>query len=172
MVHFDLARSLGLDPAEYDRFMEAAHEDDFLLGLPPSPGAAEAVAAWHRAGARISVVTGRPPESRAVTARWLARSGMPFDHLEVVDKYGRYSGPRAVSRSALVGRDYALVVEDSVEMAEHLLEHTRAFVLLVDRPWNRASDIDHGRLRRVHDWKAIAEHAAGRLGPVLERRGS
>jgi len=166
MADFDLARSLGLAPDEYARFMDAAHEEAFLLDLPAVQGSAATVAAWHGAGAEISVVTGRPPGSRQTTARWLGRAGVPYHRLELVDKYGRYAGEAAARREDLVGRGYALVVEDSAEMAHFLVAETDACVLLVDRPWNRSAAASHPRVRRVHDWRAIAEIGA-ELHPAL-----
>ena len=155
LLAFDLAVSLGLDAREHAQFMEEAHAEDFLLGLEPLPGAAEAVAAWHRAGAEISVVTGRPPASLEVTGRWLARAGIAHHRVEVVDKYGRYPGSGAPHREDLLERGFAFVIEDSLEMAELFAAQGDARVLLVDRPWNRAGARAHPRVRRVRDWSEI-----------------
>lgn len=165
MTVFDLAHSLGLDTDEHARFMEAVHEETFLLELAPMQGAADTTVGWHAAGAEISVVTGRPPDTWSVTARWLGRAGVPYHRLEVVDKYGRY-GAHAADRARLLGRGYELVVEDSAEMAGLLVAETDAVVLLVDRPWNRAHAVAHPRIRRVHDWRGIARESAA-LFPAL-----
>lgn len=156
MVQFDLRVSLDLDPDEHVEFMAAAHEDDFLLGLVPMAGAVEIVGGWYGAGAQISVVTGRPPHSRDSTGRWLERTGVRHHRLEHVDKYGRYDTPEAVKKEALADRDYAIVIEDSLEMAEFFVHRSDARVLLVDRPWNRASSFQSSRIQRVHDWSGIA----------------
>lgn len=160
MAHFDLRISLGLDAREHVRFMEAAHEESFLSELPPMPGAIETVSGWHRAGARISVVTGRPPDSRGATERWLARTGLPYHRLEHVDKYDRYGTSEATRKEDLARRDYAIVVEDSADMAAFFVARTAAVVLLVDRPWNRRSPIADPRIRRVDDWSDIARACA------------
>ena len=156
MAVFDLSVSLGLDEEEYPRFMDAVHAHDFLLELRAKEGAAQTVSRWHGAGAEISVVTGRPPETRPATTRWLARAGFSYHRLEFVDKYGRY-GDRATLRPRdLVSVGYRLVVEDSAEMARFFVAETDAEVLLVDCPWNRSVDAEHPRIRRVHDWETIA----------------
>lgn len=166
MVQFDLQISLDLDLDEHTRFMEAAHDESFLLDLAPMAGAVETVSSWHRAGAEISVVTGRPPHSRGSTGRWLERTGVPYHRLEHVDKYGRYDTPDALKREELADRDYAIVIEDSLEMAEFFVRRSDARVLLVDRPWNRTFVIRDSRIQRVHDWQSIASVCAG-LEPQL-----
>lgn len=160
MTSFDLARSLGLDAREYVQLMAAAHEDAFLLDLAPIPGAPVAVSAWHAAGAEISVVTGRPPHSRAATEQWLARAGVPYHGLELVDKYGRYAAESGTPKEDLARRDYTFVIEDSLEMAEFFVAHTETTVLLMDRPWNRDQSDTHARLLRVHDWQTISATCA------------
>jgi len=156
MAHFDLRISLGLDAGEHGRFMQAAHEETFLTDLAPMSGAVETVSGWHRAGARISVVTGRPPTSRGATERWLARMDLPYHRLDHVDKYGRYATSAATRKEDLAHRDYAIVIEDSADMATFFVARTEAVVLLVDRPWNRASPVADPRIRRVYDWSDIA----------------
>ncbi len=167
MAHFDLRISLALDDREHARFMEEAHEDAFLLDLAPMPGAVEVVTNWHRGGAEISVVTGRPPHSRLSTGRWLDRTGIPHHRLEHIDKYGRY-GTGVTNKEELADRDYSIVIEDSLEMAEFFLDRSTAIVLLMDRPWNRTAALGDPRVRRVHDWPSIAAVCA-KLDPRLAR---
>jgi hypothetical protein len=157
---FDLSVSLGLNAQEFPAFMTAAHAPDFLLGLEPMPGAAEALADWQRDGARISVVTGRPPESREATLRWLEERGIPFDDLEFIDKYGRFDDPSALTPADLLTRDYDAVIEDADSMADYLVLHTDARVLLYDRPWNQNSIAEAHGARRVHGWAEIRRSMA------------
>lgn len=171
MVDFDLANSLGLDAREHARLWNAIHEEHFLGALDPMPGAVSTLSSWHASGARISVVTGRPPDSRAVTEAWLGRSALPYHRLEMVDKYGRHGEVGGPTLDDLAGRDYSLVVEDAPGMAEFFVERTEAVVLLVDRPWNRSCDVAHERLHRVADWRAI-DATCDALAEVIARRAS
>lgn len=151
MEAFDLRISLGLDDEEHARFMHSAHQEPFLLGLPALGGAADVVAEWRRGGADVDIVTGRPPEARDATHRWLADNGIDHDGLHIVDKYGRFPGAGALTPHDLIDRGYDLIIEDSLEVAELMVEATDARVLLVDRPWNRRTRV----LRRVHSWEEI-----------------
>ncbi|HIF98160.1 MAG TPA: bifunctional metallophosphatase/5'-nucleotidase [Myxococcales bacterium] len=157
---FDLSVSLGLNAEELPAFMAAAHAPDFLLGLEPMPGAAEALTDWQSDGARISVVTGRPPESREATLRWLEERGIPFDDLEFVDKYRRFNDPSALTPGDLLTRDYDAVIEDADSMADYLVLHTDARVLLYDRPWNQDSIAEAHGAQRVRGWAEIRRSMA------------
>ena len=161
MTVFDLSISLGLDADELPVFMAAAHEPDFLLGLEPIRGARETLEAWSNRGAKISVVTGRPPECWEPTQRWLELHGIPFDELEFVDKYARFNDPRATTPNDLLDRGYHAVIEDADTMADFLALHTNAQVLLFDRPWNRTSAAEGNGAQRVHDWAEIRRSVPG-----------
>ena len=152
MVEFGLARSLQLDQEEHAQLWKAIHEAGFLESLQPLPHAVETVQSWHQAGAKISVVTGRPPESQPSTLTWLKQLEIPHDALEIIDKYGRFRGAAVPSKEDLADRDYSWVIEDSSEMAVFFSERTQAQVFLIDRPWNRKFSIESSRIKRVADW--------------------
>ena len=152
MVEFDLAQSLKLDGTEHAQLWQAIHEAEFLESLPPLPHAVATTQRWHRAGAQISIVTGRPPSSQSSTLAWLKRVGIPHQGLEVVDKYGRFGDTTIPSKEDLAHRDYTWVIEDSSEMALFLSDRTPARVMLIDRPWNRGFSTESTRIQRVHDW--------------------
>ncbi|MDG2332973.1 MAG: bifunctional metallophosphatase/5'-nucleotidase [Myxococcota bacterium] len=156
---FDLSVSLGLGEEEFPEFMAAAHEREFLLGLAPVSGGARTLVRWREAGAKISVVTGRPPDSRPATLAWLERQGIPFDRLDFVDKYARYSDPKMTTPQQLLDQGYHTIIEDADATALYWAQNTDARVLLYDRPWNQASEAEaHGAIR-VHDWAEICEFA-------------
>jgi uncharacterized HAD superfamily protein len=162
---FDLSVSLGLDEKEFPRFMAAAHAPDFLLGLEPVMGARETLAQWSEAGARIHLITGRPPATEETTRRWLEERAIPHERLEFVDKYGRHPECATTSRLDLHRREYDFCIEDSHEMARELARHSSGWILLFDRPWNRrcvAGEETEGRrnLQRVRDWAQIRSLAA------------
>jgi uncharacterized HAD superfamily protein len=160
MHTFDLGVSLGLDHKELPRFMDAAHEPDFLSGLAQIEGASDAVRGWHRAGAEIHVVTGRPPSTRATTLAWLDGARIPHQRLDMVDKYDRDQSD-AIPRDALLARDYTVVIEDSADMADMMARSGTQQVLLFDRPWNRNVRGLHGRVERVFSWDAIEAAVRG-----------
>lgn len=163
---FDLAISFGLDEDDFLRFMERAHADEVLDSIVPRAGVESVLHEWRGVGLGLEVVTGRPPSTGAVTRRWLARCGIPHDSVEFVDKYGRpdwRGGSEVATPMAELGRrqHYVLAVEDSLEMAQFLVERLDVTVALLDRPWNRETGALPGAvLSRVHrcaGWEEIAE---------------
>ena len=89
--HFDLTRSFGLDEAEIHAFMERAHDDDFIESIAPISGAADVLSKWEAAGHRITLVTGRPPQTNASSRRWLEMHGLCHEALHHLDKWSRPS---------------------------------------------------------------------------------
>jgi uncharacterized HAD superfamily protein len=156
-VHdFDLRVSFDLSEAEHDAFLDAAHTSDFLEQLAEFPGCRRVVGHWSESGYAIHVVTGRPPSALEATQRWLATQQIPHDVVTCVDKYGRHGeAPGSQSLSSLASSSYALVVEDSADMARFFAEETGASVALMDRPWNRSAGPLPKRITRVRSWDDI-----------------
>ena len=155
---FDLGVALGLDaPGVHELFAEV-NAPGFLDRLPTRRGALPALRAWAAAGHTVSVVTGRPPYTRELTAAWLERRGVVHDSLLFVDKYGRF--PDAPPRDALRGLRFDAALEDSLETAAFLLEIGVERVFLFDRPWNRETGAlppaRLARIRRVSGWRELA----------------
>ena len=162
---FDLGLSLGLSPESLDSFMKSVHRPEVLAEIEPMEGAIEALAAWVSRGYEVDVVTGRPPETEAVSRQWLAAWDVPHHSLTFLDKYSwsdeLFSGSRAISMAELSRRPFSLVVEDSAEVARRIAGVLDAPVALLDRPWNRSSpkpeeEFD-GRIFRCHDWQELSE---------------
>jgi len=170
MHSFDLRISIGLTEGEYQRFMEAAHEPDFLLSLPVVGGAATVLTEGRELGFEISVITGRPPATRGVTEEWLHGQGIVFDALEMVDKYGRHGGEAVVERHALSERAYDLAIEDSADLACFLVEGATRSALLMDRPWNRSHTELPDAVERVTSWSEIGDRI--RAAAANDRQGS
>ncbi|MEE3327774.1 MAG: bifunctional metallophosphatase/5'-nucleotidase [Myxococcota bacterium] len=158
MLSFDLRSSLQLDQDEYETFMLEVHEPAFLRKLEPVENAMEILSRWDNAGARIELVTGRPPSSRQATLDWLADHSIPYHSLEFVDKYGRHKDDAVLQLADLDGRNYSVAIEDSLAVATHLAENTQSHVLLFDRPWNRDTNHDERSITRVFHWREISEH--------------
>jgi uncharacterized HAD superfamily protein len=169
LAGFDLGDAFRLEPHERARAMQSVHEVDFLDSLAVAPGVLPLLESWAQRGYHLAVLTGRPPSTRPVSARWLERHGVPHHSLHIVDKYGRYAGERAdTTLEALRALPFALAVEDSVEMASFLARHGTRRVLLMDRPWNRALAPEAGGpgIERVRDWSEVARSAERALpGP-------
>jgi len=166
--HFDLGRSFGLAPEELEAFMRRAHEPDFLDAIPPRDGAAEVLAEWRERGYHVAIMTGRPPASAEISRSWLDRHGIPHASFVCVDKYSRqhWADPAglALSKTALGELEFTLAVEDSLEMAAHLVEHCGVAVALMDRPWNHdLAQLPHETASAIAgclDWREVAERFA------------
>lgn len=162
---FDLGVSLGLSPESLDDFMKSVHRAEVLAEIEPMEGAIEALATWVEQGYEVAVVTGRPPETEAVSRQWLAEQKVPHHSLTFLDKYSwsddLFSGSRAVSMAELSQRSFRLVVEDSAEVAKRLAAILDAPVALLDRPWNRGSpkpeEEFEGQIYRCRDWQDLRE---------------
>lgn len=170
VAHFDLAKSFGLTPREIERFMEHAHSEDVILSMAPLEGAADVLADWAGAGRRVTLVTGRPPSTNAVSRRWLDVHGVPHEEVHHLDKWSRPSWNRdalpAIRFEDLPAFDFEFAVEDSLDTAVRLVEEFDIPVLLMDRPWNRSLEAvapsTRSALVRCRSWAEIAA--------IVERR--
>jgi uncharacterized HAD superfamily protein len=162
--HFDLSKSFGLDADEIESFMERVHHDDVILSIAPMAGAAAVLSEWDAAGDRITVVTGRPPQTNAASQLWLERHALSHDTLHHLDKWNRPSwnvtGLPSISFDDIAEFDFEFAVEDSLDTAVRLVEEFEIPVALMDRPWNRAVDSISKKTRasllRCSDWTQIA----------------
>lgn len=162
---FDLGKSLGLSEDALKVFMKSVHRPEVLSAIEPMQGAAKALGAWVDRGYEVSVVTGRPTATEAVSRRWLGASGLPHHNLTFLDKYSWseefLSETPALSLEELTRRPFRLAVEDSGEVALRLADTLAAPVVLMDRPWNRAAAVAAaeaaGKIYRCRDWQEIQE---------------
>lgn len=159
---FDLRIAFRLDEHQYTQLMAAAHEDDFLLTLAPTPGAAATLQAWRQAGDEAQIVTGRPFRNAACSARWLAAHGFAGIPLLHVDKYGREppvapGAPRALTPEEFGRLPFDVAVEDAPVALDLLASGPVGHRLVFARPWNAAYPLDPPRLTRCADWMAVAE---------------
>lgn len=141
ILSFDLERAFGINRPQWVQLMDAAHQPEFLHALEPVPGAAAVLESWRAAGARIAVVTGRPPDTREASALWLDAHGVPCDELVFVDKYGRH-GPQdrvgSITLDELRTREFCLAIDDAPEMIRFLSARMSVPLAVFERPWNLA----------------------------------
>ncbi|MDO9352892.1 MAG: hypothetical protein Q7T55_04315, partial [Solirubrobacteraceae bacterium] len=71
----------GLSSEQIRAVIEATHDDERIAEAVAYDGAAEAIAAWRRAGHQILITTHRRPDAHDVTAEWLTAQGISFDLL-------------------------------------------------------------------------------------------
>jgi len=161
--HFDLRRSFALDDEALSRFMDHAHADEVIESIVPVEGAGRVLERWTAAGARVALVTGRPPITREASLRWLEAHGLPHDELHHLDKWSRPSwnehGLPALRFDEIGGLGFEFAVEDSLETAVRLVEEFEIPVALMDRPWNRGVDGLPRRTRsnlvRCRGWEEV-----------------
>jgi uncharacterized protein len=140
-----------LKPEQLSAAVRETHSEQQILGSEPYPGAVEAVRAWHEAGHFIHITSHRAGESRAATAQWLERIGLPYDEL--------YCSYDKVARCEEIGID--LLIDDSPGNLSRAIDAGIA-VATIAHPWNRelceTEDVICGE-----DWDELARE----LEPVL-----
>ena len=160
---FDLSISFGLAPQEQDILIELFHDADMLASIPPVPGAAEGMRVWAEQGCEVHVVTGRPPETEAASRAWLAAHRIPYTDITFVDKYGRghrnLPGVRQLTLEELDTVAFALIVDDSPDMAQRFGMRTGIPVAIFDRPWNSGLGSVETRpnVSRCRNWTELME---------------
>ena len=157
---FDLRVAFDLDPDQYLAMMERAHEPDFLLALPVTPGCVDILRVWARDGHEIVVVTGRPSACHATSREWLRREGLDPLPVLYVDKYQRAyaqspGSPRALSQDELGRERFDMAIEDSPVALDLLLARPVCEVVVFDRPWNRHYTHPSRTPSRCADWFAL-----------------
>ena len=156
LTDFDFERSCNLTPGERAKLYEIVHLDDEILSIEPIPEAIDVLNGWVGAGYEIAIVTGRPPDTFAVSMEWLARFKVPYHSFTVVDKYGRFQteNTAGLSLTELATQQFCWAVEDSLPMAKFLATEMKLTVALLNRPWNQA-DTKPAQFTRYYHWREI-----------------
>lgn len=167
--HFDLRKSFGLDAAQYDRLMKAAHEPEAILAYEEIPGASCALRKWKAAGHEVEVVTGRPFSTCSASLEWLASHGLADLPVIHVDKYGREPEPlpgegRSLTLEEFSRLRYDFAVEDSPAALEHLAKMDGCRVAVFSRPWNVNVPLPGPMFTRADGWGEVAFALAGCQG--------
>ncbi len=169
-IHFfNLEKSFHLNQEEYDRLMGLIHDPATLRMMEPMPGVLDVLETWACRGVQIAVVTGRPPETKAVCHEWLEQRGLPYDRILFVDKYGRTPahilGVEVILPQDLAEMGFSMAVEDAPAMIEFLIDQTDIPIAVLDRPWNRRLDLSraNGEAVRCKDWSAVADVFSARV---------
>jgi len=138
LTSFSLSESLRLTSQDLQEFVRLAHTPGALMGIALVVGAKSVLDKWRERGNYISVVTGRPPECHAVSCEWLTKNGIPYDRVLIVDKYARSPEgvPKPISLDEVALMPFALVIEDSLQVATYLAEKKNIKVALRTCPWN------------------------------------
>jgi hypothetical protein len=158
---FDLGISFGLQDHEQDVLIELFHDADVLGSIPPVPGAAEAMQAWHHAGCDVHIITGRPPQTHDASCNWLQTHRMPYTDISFVDKYGRghtnVQGVNQMTLDDLQACRFALIVDDSPDMAQFFGQNMNQIVAVFDRPWNQELGPveSQSNVVRCHNWDHV-----------------
>lgn len=155
---FDLALSFGLSEDELIRLMDFAHTADILTAFDPVPGAVDVLRYWAARGARIWVVTGRPPSTEAASVEWLRHCGVPYERIIFVDKYGRFKADvhgNAMTLEQLKNLPFSLAIDDAPQMVEYLAGTMGVSTVILDRPWNSTMQ-DGLRIKRCRNWEEIS----------------
>ncbi len=163
VTNFNLQHAFNLTPEQFHHMFEIFHREENILNFEPIEHAVDSVNFLFDQGHNISVVTGRPPATRAHSKQWLVKHGVRYHHLYFVDKYGRMMGfdkdPETLSLDELVKLPFDYAVEDNADMALFVSEKMKTPVLLLDCPWNRdlqqSSLSDAALITRCHGWKEV-----------------
>jgi len=153
---FDLKASFNLTDSEYESFFDRVHQADVIMSFAPMEGAIGALEAWVKRDYQISIVTGRLTSAHAASLDWLAKQNVPYHSFTMVDKYSRgNTDPKiAVSMEEFSEMKFSLAIEDSATMALHLSQQMGIPVALIDRPWNRRTNMNP-KISRYTSWYDI-----------------
>ncbi len=164
ITDFNLQVSFGLSDEDYAHFFSCIHTPDALFCQAPVEGAKDTISRWKKNGHRINILTGRPPETRDISIKWLVHNEFEFDSFSIVNKYGRQASKEnnVMTLQALSTHSFDFAVEDSVTMAKFLSREMGVPVALLDRPWNRDILAD-GNIRRCSDWSRVDRLMEDRL---------
>jgi uncharacterized HAD superfamily protein len=156
---YDQQRTWGITQLEHEQLHQCVietHTDENILAAEPYPDAVETVAAWRAAGHWIHITSHRAGGTRAVTAEWLERIGLPYDDLHC--SYDK------VTRCVELGID-VLIDDSPVNLARAADEGILGATLI--HPWNEEL-VDGDRVVGARDWRGLAAALAERL-PAARR---
>ena len=141
-----------LDTEQLRACVGETHTEEWVLAAEPYPDAVETVRGWHEAGHYIHITSHRATDSRAITARWLDRIGLPYDDLHC--SYDK------IAKAVEIGID--VLIDDS---PVNLVRADDAGIVgaTILHPWNREICAERG-LICADDWPGLA----GRLDGILQ----
>jgi uncharacterized HAD superfamily protein len=153
---FDLRASFDLSESEFEHFFQRVHQPDVIMEFAPIEGAVSVLEEWIKFGYQISIVTGRLTSAYKASLDWLSKHNVPYHSFMMVDKYSRENIDTkiAVSMEEFSKMKFSLAVEDSATMALHLSQKMGIPVALIDRPWNRSTNLNH-KISRYTSWYDI-----------------
>ena len=160
---FDIGKAFDLENHEVRRVMNLLHDPELLISLDPMVGARESLVRWAENGARVDIVTGRPPMTREASEAWLKQHDVPYQHMIFVDKYSRQfpelRDETYVTLEDLQKSDYDLAVEDAPHMLDFLYKEMTMDVAVFSRPWNRTVELpllaDARTVVRCNGWNDV-----------------
>jgi len=123
--------------------MDLFHTSE-CLGVPVKPGARAALRELLSLGANVGIVTGRPINSEAITAKWLSEREIPYTWL-------KHTNDKAAISSA-----WSMLVDDAAHHAVTVAANGVP-VCLMDYPWNRNLQPTAG-ITRVSSWNEILKY--------------
>jgi uncharacterized protein len=137
-----------LRPEQVRACIAETHAQDCVRRAEPYPGAADAIARWHRAGHFIHITSHRDAASHDVTEEWLERVGIEYDEL--------YCSWDKVSRCEEIGID-VLIDDSPVNLQRAIDVGIRAATIL--HPWNREL-VEEEDVIAAGDWPSLERELA------------
>lgn len=126
----------------------ALKEDpEWIKTMPLVAGARAGVQHLVQLGARIIIVTGRPPEADPATKEWLTSKNIPFHDYINTSARGK--------KDLFVG----FLIDDRPENLIDFVNSTEGIGVLLTQPWNKAflpkERTHEARIRRVGSWTDV-----------------
>lgn len=126
------------------------HIKDVFTKSLPMPGAVRAASQLRNLCQEVHIVTGGPSNSRAWKQGWLDRHAVSYAEFHLLD----VKQPKSMVRCDLY-------IDDSPHVADELIMHTDAQVILFDAPYNvgeKAPKTEGNiRLHRARGWNEVLE---------------
>lgn len=145
---------------------ESYHSKEEILAAIPYPGAVEAITSWHRAGARIHVVSDRNPRrTGAHTRSWLAAIGLPYTELVMRSPIDKVAYAHA--------KGIGLVIDDKPDTLRQAVDSGLAAATIL-HIYNNEVLAERPEIISAPDWATLQHKVDRRLrvGRMRARRRS
>ncbi|KUP05999.1 nucleotidase [Bacillus coahuilensis m2-6] len=141
ITHYDLAKSLNLNPEKFWVWFQQA-EATIYEESPMAQGAKSILTSWKEEH-ELFFISARPSHLLDVTQKWFSENDLHYHHIELIGSHNKLNA----------AKKYGVEVffEDKHDNAVMIAEELNIPVILFDTPYNR--EPVPSLVQRVQDWQ-------------------